>query len=944
MRRMELLQAEMREQLGRAAPQGAQSSGAGAEGQPQPRNGLWSLRAVGQQDEDWGDGFTAPGYGATEPASSNATPRAERCTTPDIELSEQSGQRLAGGSVDGSHTTPSFSGASRTTLPCCSAGSSKRATRSASRGASSSRASCSADASGCGSLESDSGSFAQLRQLTLRLRGALTDADTAAHHAALLQRHLSRLQARRACGVGGPVPMPLTAQSCWRGATAAAAADERTVANGEHAARQLEGTPEPGPRAADTSALQSGEGRRDGRARDSAAATLAELATEVGALSEELAAAAGRQCTSAALLSDLLASGTNVLSPPPLLPPDVAAALSMASGIAGAMLQGNMGPGSSGRDAGHAAKRVRAFMARLQVCSAADLGAARAAEMVQCQVEALQRELASCTATEDATPQGPLAPAAHPADSSGSGVDLAAAFEHAAMAATGEPNDSKRTSRSSAAALVAAAADGALSETCSALLRKHQWQSDHLRVIQEQVDCAQQGLAGPWDEGKEPAAASSQPPAAGAPAARSSGSRGSFAFGTPMVTSHGSDSAPWPSASISFSGFARGSSKGGTTQQRPSAASSRRRRRAQRPPSLADGSWLLPPNPQPSSGSGDGGEAGSCSGSPVSEERARGGSPVFQTPSWLARLSGHSDACTQTEEVAEDVLALVQARAEAAAAAARTRQLEGRVLLLQQRLADAELRTKLAEGRGGAQSPRSEAVSGVDGAGSGSACMIGGMPPPSPCAPAPPQVRDLQERIARQAARIEQLQLKLAATTAAATAASAASGPASLGSGSLGSPAKGSPISGFCSLGGSAASTPAKSPRRGTPSPTTRCAQLPLFPPLPLQHYMALPPLVASPPASPVPGEGPLLPPGARAPSSPTALETTGSSTLRPPLARAPVSSSAVVVGGASAASPLPLLSPRATGPPRTLSPMLSPRCTMPPRSPVRPLSPAGSG
>ena len=887
----------------------------------------------------------------------------------------------------------------------------------------SSWASCSASGG-----EGRRSSFDELRRLTAQLQSAPADGDIADLHATALQRQLRRYQQhmpgrglvepphnrpQQAPAERQPDGAPPTAQSAWQG------------------------------RGMDGEDRTNSGGGGSGGSSDAAAATLAEIAADVQSLCAELAAAAGAKYTSASALSSVL-QGAPPSPPPEHLSPEACGAWTAASAAAAAA---STPEGARSRDVRHALRRARAVASGLQVDSAAELGAARAAAALQRRVLSLQDELSGLLACEAAADGrrdagGLAACSASHADAS-EGADeevgdggapagqLLAAFDRAAVEA-GRPAGQQASShevegasgsggsagtseerRLQEAPPVGAAGDaaqsGAPQVTCSALLRMHHALTRGLRAVQEEVaiDAAASfssgGTAGSGgssnDSTRSSGAGSSGAGGSGAggsgadapecgvledsprvrdspeaspgrpgPAGSSEGSRGSFAFGAVHALKQQQSDGGAASISVSFS-FA-GSSRGGSAPQRgfPRPPRSLRLQRVR-----------------------GGGEAGRGSVS-------RDTSPAFETPAWLQRLSGRSDAATQTGP-GQDTGAS-STGGSGAEAVQRAAALEGRLLLVHQQLADVEVRAAvLAEDRDwlqvqlanaktqlAAHAPRPSAFgensvigSRADGVGGPYTSAPGptGLPPPSPRSRGPSPdlaAAELRERVARQAARIEQLQLALAA----ATACPVRSG--SQGSGSLGS------IAGGCRshLGSaSAASTPAKSPAApgsGTPG-SVRRARPPLFPPLPLQPLFTetlpqqsprspLSPVLGSAPASPAAaaGLGANSPPRfALAPSTAADPNPPGVASPGPgPAAGSPVwgldvgaSSAAADVParspppslgpfgsqrpGATAGAPgprgaplrpahaaPPVLTARSTGTPRAASPLLSPRCTMP--------------
>jgi hypothetical protein len=753
---------------------------------------------------------------------------------------------------------------------------------------SASRASSSA---GRGASLSSSPSFEELRNLTAQLNHALTDTDTAGRHAALLQRHIARMQRRRRRHLANAMAAaahlqecPPSAHSAFRGPVPAADGDG--PGSPLHSDQPPETSAvEAAPAPAEESGAPCSSGSNSGSS--GAAATLRELVGAVGALSQQLAAAAGERYASASLLSDLLGSpapgGAAAALPSPLTVGSCTAA--------GGARQPEGSPAAAQRspEVRRAARRVRAIASGLQVSSAAQLGAARASEALQRDALALTQELRGlgrshrAAAVEEAlADEGSMEiPTGGGGESDGgSGGGLLASFDSAAREelAAGEevPIGSRRQHRSSsdgsgasggerrrqrvAVAPEAAASSatpappeaGEPSTTCSALLRAHQRQSADVDAVRQRVaggapgfgfDAPEASSSPRLDEQEEEeeeegwvgecslggscsSAGPGLPTPSGSsgmrgslagllPAERSGssaggGMRGSFAFGTPRDAS--SPASSGPSVSISFSGFGGGSSGGPhRSARRPG---SRRQRQSSGGGSLLS---LAESSCDRADASGEGGGGGA-------------GSLAFATPSWLQQLAGCADAATQTSPAATAAANVQtqlqqqqQQQQQHVAPPPPPGQVEGRLLVLQQRLQEAELRARIgADTRDALQAALAAAQDQLQQQQQQQVQVTHTTPqasndphlflPASPrqlAAPAPTQLRDLQEQCLRQAARIEQLQLALAAATAVS---SAAPPPPP---GSLGTRSRSGSRSGFRTPGsGSLTSTPSKSPQR----------------------------------------------------------------------------------------------------------------------------------
>jgi hypothetical protein len=224
---------------------------------------------------------------------------------------------------------------------------------------------------------------------------------------------------------------------------------------------------------------------------------------------------------------------------------------------------------------------------------------------------------------------------------------------------------------------------------------------------------------------------------------------------------------------------------------------------------------------------------------------------LFITPLWLRRLSGRSDAETQTppdERAVAAEAAAVAARAAAADQEVRARQLEGRVLVLQQQLQEADVRLKISA------DARDEALAALaavaqqqvqlpmdtDHCGPSSLPVIAGASAAPTCPSSPPVQpaceEALQAALPPQAAFVGQLQLALAATTAGPTFAAA---PSASVTGSLESAACSSVFGSSLVSGGSRShdSTPSKIPQGSAAAWGGRQALLPL------QHDLSLLPV-----------------------------------------------------------------------------------------------------
>lgn len=779
-----------------------------------------------------------------------------------------------------------------------------------------------------------SASFQELRRLTRRLQRSPTNLHVAARHATALQRQLTRLQQRR-----------------QRQRQQHAAARTRPRALQAHVPRRPPSPPGRALAYADHQTAACSEAERstppqqpDCDAASDTSDVLAELADAVEALSLELAGAADAKCASATLLSALLAdtghAGHDQGRPGPAAPQQATAAAAAVASPAAAS------PGGASVTGSGAARRVQALAAGLQVSSAAELDAARATSALRRRVLVLQQEL---TASSAHMP-GPGAGATAAATSQAMGDGTAGSGIRPPM-----PNVSPCTAR---------------------LLREHTRLSSELAAV---VGVA--AIGAPPASGEHPALpciAEGAPLSLRAEGAASTGSsspaaglRCSFAFGTPPGAGGSGGGALEPSLSISFGGSWAGVASGGllaglAVPTRRGAVRGRRRSAA--------------------SASGGGASDGDSGLSPAQGDS---GSPAFPAPAWLQRPLGFAHASTQTAMGAD----LAPTSAVADAAAQRVAQLEGRLVLLQQQALDAEMRAGVAAAaRDALQAKLAAARQEAGNRDPGTVVQ------PPLASPRDATLRALQEQVTQQAARIEQLQLALAAARAAAGA------PASPGSrsGSHGSLGYGTPASGSL---GSRASTPAKSPR---PTAGRRhCVPpLPLFPPaMPIASLHIAAGVASSPVASPGPAQACTLqqpwqqeqqrtpsrpvPPGAlplgdgspvwglNAPAADAQLADGG--IKGPPPPQGPAfggwsQGGSVVVGAlaasqSSAASSLaspgssqrsgwgggggggarcgtPTLTPRSTRPGAwgVGAPLLSPRCTAPPRSPMTAGSAAGAG
>jgi len=587
----------------------------------------------------------------------------------------------------------------------------------------------SSSSDGVCSLSSSDGTFEELRGLTAQLCTALTDSQTATRHAELLHRQVARMEHRRRqqppLGQQQPaveqLTSPPTAQSALRHAALMPGGDGNPLVHSFafHPASHSSGN-------------GGGGGGGGGGVDESAAATIAELTSAVGALSEELTAAAGQRMASASVLSGLLMEQGRFDASPADAPSSPAAAAAAAR---------------------RTQRHMRAIASGLQVSSVAELGAARASEAIRRQALALQQELVEL---------------GHLPRSVSRSISPITALE------VGE---------------------------------------------QQQQQQQQQQPVSPTEAGPAPSPPSSLRLTPGSSGSAPNDMRGSFAFGTPPSRDAAASGDGGGSVSVSFSGFNGGAGGGGgcssssTPQQVRKAA--RRRQRG-----LSRGSSASP-------------SAADSSTPTISVEQEGSSSLVFATPTWLRRLSGRADATTQTSPAAN----------EGRDAAARVQQLEGRLLLLQQRLQEAEVRAKIsADARDALQTALIAAREQPQQQQQQQQHITPPVSPRQQQQYATPQMRELQERCVRQAARIEQLQLALAAATVGAVHHSTAAGAASPSPSHSGSLSVGS--SGFHTPGrGSLTSTPSKSPAaRTTPTDGSsgtmlkgRAMEVPI-PLLPLHH------------------------------------------------------------------------------------------------------------
>ena len=751
-------------------------------------------------------GSSSPDAAAARSGSSSLlAPQPERCTTPDMELGTRS-----------SAPSPSLGDGSEQPTnrqDACLAVSEDQAavagTFSTSSSSSLMSPSGSSSGSGGGRGDGDGGGNSSVPHRAAECAGF--SAPTSFRELQRLTRQLSAAPANmEVAALHAAALRRQVTRMQLRGMPVAAATHPPEVSRAQHAETPADGLwPHPvlcAGSAACASAVPAPSADRtaEAGAGSEAADELAELAAAVGMLSAELAEAAGAKCTSAMLLSSLLA---DVAVAPKAMAPLHGANVCDSPTADAAAPPVVASPAVLGPCGGlsRTQRQVQALSTGLQLSSAAELAAARASATLAKRVLELQRDLAAAfEGAEEAAAAGATGGGA----AGGSHSSGSVCTDSGSVSGGGHSQQQQSVQHAAAAA-----AAPQLKFTVGAL-----------------AAAAPTGL--PTIDEAAALCSPAGPPHSRAGKGGSPGVHESFAFASPAGAGACSDA----SASVSLNGLWSATSK----------------------PGVGSGSEQLEDS--------------------LAETPQHGGSlsPGLSAPAWLQHLDSRSEAATQTSPSMSAAGSLAQQQMEAGKGAGgselpqqqRVQQLEGRLLLLQQQLQEAEARSRLAvaardrlQGELTAVQQRPAAGSAHQRTAGGSSSAAAAQPPvpaastAADCSPAHlphstahgKQLRSLQEQVLRQAARIEQLQLALSAASAASTVA-----PVPFTSGGIGSAAGGyaTPSSGSLASG-SHASTPAKSPPRTGGSGPLLTA---LLPPVRLQLPLSPRSLAGSPqPSSPLP-------------------------------------------------------------------------------------------